>query len=58
MKIQVRFAYSSSPNSTNPSASSVITLNTVSKSHSALAAMIKAQHPGWYNIQIREVKEV
>ena len=51
MSVRVQIKYATTPTGT-PGNSTTVTLNTSATSYSALKEMIKAQHPGWYNIQI------
>lgn len=51
MSVRVQIKYATTPTST-PSSCTSVTLNTTDTSISGLKEMIKAQHPGWYNIQI------
>ena len=51
MSVRVQIKYATTPTST-PSSCTSVTLNTTDTSISGLKEMIKAQHPGWHNIQI------
>ena len=51
MTVKVKVKYATMPNGT-PNSNTTVMVNTTDTSYSALERMIKAQHPGWYNIQI------
>ena len=51
MTVKVKVKYATTPSGT-PNSSTTVMVNTTDTSYYALERMIKAQHPGWYNIQI------
>ena len=54
MTVKVKVKYATTPTST-PNSCTTVMVNTTDTSYSALERMIKAQHPGWYNIQIWDI---
>ena len=54
MTVKVKVRYATTPTST-PNSCTTITLNTPDTSISGIKEVIKAQHPGWYNIQVQTI---